>query len=58
VMRVHMDLHDQSRLLPEHFAVWLEHFNNVLDSLFAGPTVEMAKTRALSIATVMQIKMS
>lgn len=58
VMRVHMDLHEQTSLKPEHFNIWLDHFYSVTDSLFAGPVAEMAKTRALSIATVMQIKMS
>jgi len=40
-----------------HFKTWLNHFNITIDENFKGEKAEMAKTRALSIATVMEIKM-
>jgi hemoglobin len=39
-----------------HFDRWLELFRNTVDRLFAGPNAEEAKLRALSIATVMLVK--
>jgi len=41
----------------EDFKTWLRHFNLCVDEKFVGQKAEMAKTRALSIATVMEIKM-
>lgn len=56
-MRVHMDLHRKSQLKKEHFDTWLKHFNQTVDAQFAGPKAHLAKERALSIATVLQIKL-
>ena len=57
-MRVHMQLHQKSALEKEHFNRWLELFNQTIDSRFSGPKAHLAKERALSIATVMQIKVA
>lgn len=57
VLKVHMDLHHETPLLREHFSVWLSHLNDSTDALFVGENAEILKTRALSIATVMQIKL-
>lgn len=57
VMQIHLDLNAQERLTQEHFSIWLNYFNETVDEMFAGQNAENAKTRALSIATVMQIKM-
>ena len=57
-MRVHMQLHKLEPLKKEHFDRWLSHFNSTIDSAFTGPKAHLAKERALSIATVMQIKMA
>jgi len=40
----------------EHFKQWLLHFNQTIDEHFEGEIAHTAKSRALSIATVMQIK--
>jgi hemoglobin len=56
VLQIHTDLNQQSKLSQEHFAIWLEYFNTTIDENFAGQTAENMKTRALSIATVMKIK--
>lgn len=58
VLKIHQDLHAMTPLLSEHFQVWLSHLNSITDKLFAGEKAELLKTRALSIATVMQIKLA
>ena len=55
-MKVHMDLHLKESLTKEHFARWLSFFNQTIDSRFAGAKAHLAKEKAISIATVMQIK--
>lgn len=55
-MKIHMDLNEKTSISKEHFDVWLHHFNNTVDKLFEGKTAELAKQRARSVATVMQIK--
>ncbi|MFT3843478.1 MAG: group III truncated hemoglobin [Lacibacter sp.] len=57
-MQVHKEVHLKSPLCKEHFDHWIELFNATIDDLFEGDNAEMAKQRALSIATVMQIKIS
>lgn len=57
VLQIHTDLNQQSKLSSEHFAIWLHYFNTTIDDNFKGRTAENMKTRALSIATVMKIKM-
>lgn len=56
-MKVHLDLDDKERLSKKHFDRWLALFNTTVDELFRGEKSELAKTRALSIATVMQVKL-
>ena len=56
-MRVHLALDDKVTLTKEHFDRWLRLFNTTIDEHFKGEKAELAKTRALSIATVMQIKL-
>ncbi|MCK5281470.1 MAG: group III truncated hemoglobin [Cyclobacteriaceae bacterium] len=55
-MKVHVDLNEKVPLKKAHFDQWLSMFNKTVDELFSGEKAELAKTRALSIATVMQIK--
>lgn len=56
-MKVHLDLNEKERLKKAHFDQWLALFNATVDEVFRGEKAELAKTRALSIATVMQIKL-
>lgn len=56
-MRVHMDLHLKEPLSKSHFDRWLQHFNQTIDSHFTGMKAHLMKERALSVATVMQIKL-
>jgi hemoglobin len=55
-MKPHLDLQPVKPFKPEHFQLWLQHFNNTVDEHFRGEIAHAAKSRALSIATVMQIK--
>ncbi|MGV3460425.1 MAG: group III truncated hemoglobin [Flavobacterium sp.] len=57
VMQLHLNLNDMVPLSKERFNTWLTAFNLTVDDLFSGPNAEKIKTRALSIATVMQVKM-
>jgi len=56
-MYPHLVLNQTIPFKKEHFDRWLAHFNSAIDENFKGEKAEMAKTRALSIATIMQIKM-
>lgn len=56
--QIHLDVNDKTYLSPELFQIWLKHFNNSVDENFKGSNAEKIKTQALSIATVMQIKIS
>jgi hemoglobin len=55
-MQPHMDLHARSPLLPHHFDTWLHYFSQTVDEFFEGQKAFLAKERALSIATIMKIK--
>jgi hemoglobin len=57
-MQLHMVLHQQSPLQKHHFETWLRYFKETVDELFEGEKAFLAKERATSIATVMQIKIS
>ena len=55
-MKIHIDMNNKTPLLKHHFETWLFYFASTVDELFEGSVALMAKERALSIATVMQIK--
>jgi len=57
-MQPHLDLQQQKPFETIHFKHWLSSFNASVDELFEGEMAHTAKSRALSIATVMQIKIS
>lgn len=52
----HLELNKKSLITMEHFQIWILLFNETVDELFLGTNSELIKQRALSIATVMQIK--
>lgn len=56
-MQPHLDLHNKSPLNDHHFETWLRYFTQTVDELFEGDKAFLAKERAVSIATVMKIKM-
>jgi hemoglobin len=57
VLQIHLNLNDKIKFTDEHFDIWLNYFNLSIDQNFSGLIAENMKTRALSIATVMKIKM-
>ena len=57
-MQPHLILHQKSPLHKHHFDTWLSYFNQSVDELFEGEKAFLAKEKALSIATVMQIKIA
>ncbi len=56
-MKVHEDLHEKSPFKSEHFNRWMAMFKETVDENFQGNNAEKIKQRAISIATVMNIKM-
>lgn len=54
----HRQLNQKYPLTNEHFNHWIALFNKTVDELFEGEKAELAKQRALSIATVLRIKIA
>jgi len=54
-MKVHMDLDNKSKLKKEHFDSWLVIFKKTVDDLFVGDIANLAKQRAESVATSIQL---
>lgn len=57
-MYKHFLLHKQAPLHAEHFARWLQLFQETVDASFSGTVAETAKSRAHSIAFSMQRRLS
>lgn len=57
-MKPHLLINKTKPFKTEHFTVWLKHFFASIDANFEGENAHAAKTRAQSIATVMQLKMN
>ena len=55
-MELHKHVNQMFPLTSKHFDRWNLLFSSTVDELFAGKTAELAKQRAKSISTVMQIK--
>jgi hemoglobin len=55
-MRVHISLNQRIPLRAEHFARWKMLFLETVNELFEGEKAELARQRAVSIATMMEIK--
>ena len=53
-MIIHADLHQKYPLTQKHFEQWLKLFVSTVDENFMGECAEMVKTRASSIAAVIQ----
>ncbi|MFC6875857.1 group III truncated hemoglobin [Flavobacterium myungsuense] len=54
--QIHLDIDKKEHLSKELFDIWLNHFYTTVDENFIGEKAEKIKTQALSIATIMQIK--
>ena len=56
LIKVHENIHEKSKMEASHFDRWLHLLNTCVDAKFEGPFAERLKTNALSIGTVMKIK--
>lgn len=56
-MQTHRHLHRMFPLNEEHFNRWLSLFSNTVDKLFEGANADSIKQKALSISTVMKMKL-
>ncbi len=56
--QIHLDIDKKELLTKELFDIWLSHFYVTVDENFKGQNSEKIKTQALSIATIMQIKIA
>ena len=57
-MKKHLDFHKRINFKKNHFNLWLQYLSETIDESFQGITAENMKTRATSIAMVMQVKMN
>ncbi len=55
-MKLHEKLHHIKSLSEKDFEAWINLFVTTLTQLFEGEKTELAKQRAISIATVMKLK--
>lgn len=56
VLQIHQELHIKKTLQKIHFDRWLHLFDTTIDQNFSGTLANLMKIRALSIATVIQMK--
>ncbi len=56
-MQVHKDLHAKSAMKMPQFLRWNQLFTETVDEYFEGKNAELIKQRAVSISTVIQIKL-
>lgn len=57
-MQKHLDFARKMPFSKNHFSIWLNYFQNTIDEYFDGRIALEMKTRAQSIAMVMQLKMN
>lgn len=57
MFQIHQKVHEKIPFTKEHYQTWLRHWNQTIDTCFQGNYAEQMKTQALSMATVMQIKL-
>tara|TARA_Y100000815_G_C13332734_1_gene496658 strand:- start:1068 stop:1442 length:375 start_codon:yes stop_codon:yes gene_type:complete len=57
MFQIHKEVHQKKSFTKAHFDIWLHHFYATIDAHFKGKIAEQMKTNALSMATVMQIKL-
>lgn len=57
-MSVHIILNEQVPFTKQHFQRWIELFTGTVDELFEGKKANIAKKKALSIAAIMETKIT
>ncbi len=56
-MMIHQRIHQMVHLTTEQFDRWTDLFTTTVDDYFSGEKAGLAKQRAISIATVLKIKL-
>ncbi len=57
-LKTHQALNRKNPLTEQHFNEWQRLFVETVNDMYEGEKAELAKQRAISIATVMQIKIA
>lgn len=57
-MQKHLDFAKKMPFTQQHFNLWVNYLHNTIDEYYSGETAHIMKTRAQSIATVMQLKLN
>jgi hemoglobin len=57
-LQTHKSLNQKIPLTPEYFERWVALFHNVVDDKYLGSNASLIKSRASSIANVMQLKIT
>ena len=58
VMQKHLHKNAFVNFKAAHFTIWISYFFETIDAFYSGDNSERMKSRAQSIATVMQLKMN
>ena len=58
VMEIHLNISEKSKIENKHLDRWVKIFSETVDELFEGSKASLAKQRAASIATMMNIKIT
>ena len=58
VMQKHLDKNVFIKFKKQHFTTWTSYFLDTISQDFSGDNAEIMKNRAMSIATIMQIKLN
>jgi hemoglobin len=56
-MQKHREVHNLHSLEARHFELWIQLFDQTIDSRFEGPNAQNLKQKAAGIAAIMQSKM-
>lgn len=56
--QIHLDIDKKEHLTAALFTIWLNHFYATVDTYFKGSNAEKIKTQALSLSTILQIKIA
>ena len=58
VMDIHKHIHDLSAIKKVHLDRWVQLFTGTISDQFEGENAELMKQRALSVATLMDIRLN
>lgn len=58
VMQIHLNKDVYVKFESHHFTIWTSYFTETIQEYFQGEKAEIMKSRALSIATMMEVKMN